>query len=273
MKQFGKHREVKPSMRRRLFFSLGSIAAILILSGVISIVEYRRMSDYVSELIASNINGINLSQRLSDMTQEYGQQMHAVVLMDDITLMPDFDIELFQARTDSLKNSVSSVSSLSIVDTVARSFDTFMKTSLKFDEVFCADSINTGEWFFDCLQPCYDKFLKDIDALNTVVYNELRNNSADFDSGFYRSIMPGFVSVAAGILLVILLMYFIMTNYVKPIYRMSEGIDEYRSIGKRYGYTFDGDDQLANINSGITDLIEENIELKGRIKALRRNEY
>ena len=69
MKLFGKHREVKPSMRRRLFFSHGSIAAILVLSGVISIVEYRRMSDYVSELIASNINSINLSQRLADMTQ------------------------------------------------------------------------------------------------------------------------------------------------------------------------------------------------------------
>ena len=56
-------------MRLRLFASLGSLAAILVLSGVISIIEYRRMSDYVSELIASNIKSINLSQRLSDMTQ------------------------------------------------------------------------------------------------------------------------------------------------------------------------------------------------------------
>jgi len=270
MKLFGKHREVKPSMRRRLFFSLGSIAAILVLSGVISIVEYRRMSDYVSELIASNINSINLSQRLADMTQEYDQQMLAVVLMNDISLMPDFDIKLFQAQADSLKSSVTSVSSLPIVDTVAQSFDTFMKTSLKFDEVFLADTVNTGEWFFGSLQPCYNKFRKDIDILNTAIHNELRNNSADFDSGFYRSIMPGFVSVAAGILLVMLLMYFMMTNYVRPIYRISEGIDEYRSLGKRYGYTFDGDDQLANINTGVTDLIEENLELKSRIKALRK---
>jgi len=145
-----------------------------------------------------------------------------------------------------------------------------MKTSLKFDEVFLADTVNTGEWFFGSLQPCYNKFRKDIDILNTAIHNELRNNSADFDSGFYRSIMPGFVSVAAGILLVMLLMYFMMTNYVRPIYRISEGIDEYRSLGKRYGYTFDGDDQLANINTGVTDLIEENLELKSRIKALRK---
>ena len=37
-------------------------------------------------------------------------------------------------------------------------------------------------------------------------------------------------------------------------------------------HTFDGDDQLANVNEGVADLIEENIELKRRIKALREKE-
>ena len=36
-------------------------------------------------------------------------------------------------------------------------------------------------------------------------------------------------------------------------------------------YDFDGDDQLAEINTGVTEIIEENLELKTRIKALREN--
>lgn len=269
MKLFGKKRESRPSMRLKLFFSLGSLAAILLLSGIISIMEYRRMSDYVSELIASNIKSINLSQRLSDMTQEYDIQMLEVVMTNDISLMPEFDLQLFQSQADSLKNAVTSVTSLPIVDTVATSFDAFMKTSLKFDEVFLADTVNTGKWFFGTLQPCYNKFRDDIDVLNSAIHEELMNNSADFDDGFYRSIIPGVVSVAAGILLVLLLMYFIMVYYVNPIYRMSAGIDNYRTVGNRYGYVFDGDDQLANINSGILELVEENLELKSRVKSLR----
>ena len=94
-------------------------------------------------------------------------------------------------------------------------------------------------------------------------------NSADFDAGFYRSIMPGIVAIGAGFLLIILLFYFIMVYYVKPIYRMSDGIDGYRLSGRRHVYEFDGDDQLANINSGVTELIEENVELKKRIKNFR----
>ena len=269
MSIFKNKSEVKPSMRRRLIFSLGSLAAILLLSGIISIIEYRRMSDYVSELIASNIKSINLSQRLADMTQEYDQQMLAVVLRNDISLMPEFDLHLFQTQADSLKNSVTSVTSHPIVDSVATSFDEFMKTSLRFDEVFLADTVNTSEWFFGTLQPTYNQFRKDMDMLNVAIHDELRANSADFDAGFYRSIIPGVVSVGAGLLLIFLLMYFIMVYYVNPIYRMSAGIDNYKTLGKKYGYVFDGDDQLANINSGITEIIEENIELKARVRGLR----
>ena len=245
-----KKKEKKPSMKKKLFFSLGSLAMILLLSSVISIIEYRRMSDYVSELIAANIKSINLSQKLADLTQEYNDQMLAVVV-------------------HSLRSSFTSSRMLPKVDSVVMSFDAFMKTSLKFDEIFLADNVNTGEWFFGSLQPRYTKLRQDLMSLNEVIHDELLRNSADFDAGFYRSIIPGVVSVGAGLLLIVLLLYFTMAYYVKPIYRMSDGIDSYRLTGRRHVYDFDGDDQLANINAGVTELIEENVEYKKRIKALR----
>ena len=266
-----KKREVKPSMRRKLFFSLGSLAAILLLSGVISILEYRRMSDYVSELITADIKSITLSQRLADITEEYNHQMLAVVVQNDISIMPEFDLNDFNAQADSLKNSFTSETSLPMVDSVATSFNTFMETSLKFDEIFLADSVDTGEWFFGTLQPCYNKFRQDMGALNDSIHEGLRRNSADFDTGFYRSIIPGVVSVGAGLILIMLLFYFIMAYYVNPIYKMSAGVDNYRVAGRRHVYEFDGDDQLANLNSGLTEIIEENVELKRRIKFLKED--
>ena len=264
-----KKREVKPSMRRKLFFSLGSLAAILLLSGFISIVEYRRMSDYVSELIASNIKSITLSQRLADITEEYNHQMLAVVVQNDISIMPEFNLEDFNNQADSLKNSITSEHSIPMVDSVTTSFNTFMNTSIRFDEVFLADSLDTGEWFFGTLQPCYNKFRHDMGVLNDSIHEELRHNSSDFDAGFYRSIIPGVVSVGAGLILIMLLFYFIMSYYVNPIYKIAAGVDNYRISGRKHNYVMDGDDQLADINAGVTELIEENIELKRRIKFLR----
>ena len=269
MKVLGQNKDRRPSMRSKVCLSLGSLAAILLLSGVLAILEYRRMSDYVSELIAANIKSINLSQKLSDITQEYNHQMLAVVVQNDISMMPTFDLQHFMAQSDSLKNSFKSEHALPMVDSVVTSFDNFMKTSLKFDEVFLADNVDTGEWFFGTLQPCYNEFRRDMNTLNESIYNELQANSADFDAGFYRSIIPGVVSVGAGLLLILLLLYFTLFDYVRPICKMAEALSAYRSSGRRYNYTFDGDDQLAEINEGIVEVVEENLELKARVKSLR----
>lgn len=269
MKVLGQNKDRRPSMRSKVCLSLGSLAAILLLSGVLAILEYRRMSDYVSELIAANIKSINLSQKLSDITQEYNHQMLAVVVQNDISMMPTFDLQHFMAQSDSLKNSFKSEHALPMVDSVVTSFDNFMKTSLKFDEVFLADNVDTGEWFFGTLQPCYNEFRRDMNTLNESIYNELQANSADFDAGFYRSIIPGVVSVGAGLLLILLLLYFTLFDYVRPICKMAEALSAYRSSGRRYNYTFEGDDQLAEINEGILEVVEENLELKTRVKSLR----
>ena len=239
-------------MLRKLSLALGSIAAMLLLSGVISILEYRRMSNYVSELIAYDINSINLSRELADMTQEYNLKMLAVVLQNDIALIPQPDMKAFGAQMDSLRVSVTSPNVLPMLDIVESSFNEYIGTSLKFDEIFLADTVNTGEWFFGSLQPSYNKFRRYVAVLNDSINHELLNNSSDFDAGFYRSIIPGVVSVGAGILLVMLLGYFIAAYYVRPIMKMSDGIYNYRQMGKRF-YRIIAEKTLDYVLQELTD--------------------
>lgn len=266
---FRRREKSKPSIRKKALFSLGTLAVILVLSGVISILEYRRMSDYVSDLISANIKSITLSQQLSDITEEYNHQMLAVVIQNDLSLMPDFSKDYFMAQSDALKSSITAESTLPVVRKVDDSFDHFIITSQKFDEVFLADTVDTGEWFFGTLQPAYNEFSHDMSELNAAIHQELHDNSLNFDASFYRSIIPGVVCVCAGLLLVMLLMYFTISNYVNPIYKIAEGLEAYKTKGRRYGYMMEGDDHLAEINAGVTEIIEENIELKQRVKNLK----
>lgn len=261
----------KPSIRRKTVFSLGTIAVILVLSGVISILEYRRMSEYVSGVVSANIKSITLSRQLSDITEEYNHQMLSVVLDNDLSKMPEFDKEYFMSYSDTLKNSITSETTLPVVERVDTSFVKFIETSQRFDEVFLADTVSTGVWFFETLQPAYNDFCHDMTELNSALHQELQDNSVHFDVSFYRSIIPGVICVCAGLLLVILLMYFTIANYVNPIYKIADGLNLYKSSGKRYGYQMEGDDHLSDINSAVTEIIEENIELKHRIKNLKED--
>ena len=257
------------SIKMKMVLALSAIAVILITSGVISILEYRRMSTYVSDMIADDINSINVAQKLATVTDEYNLQILAVIGDDSLNSLPDFDQQGFVSYCDSLRSSISGGNVLPLTDSVLYSYSAYMLTSLELEQVVHSDFIDSRTWYFERLQPSFKRLNGDIDRLSQAMYDDLQANSEDFDQGFYRSIIPVVVAVAVGILLVIMLMFFIISYYVNPLNKMLSGLDEYQASGRRYNYTFDGDDQLVELNEGITDLTEENRQYRRRIKLLK----
>ena len=262
-KALKKLKAVRLTLKYKLVLSLLSIAAILMVSSTISVMEYTSMSSYVSTLIADDIRNINLSRRLSEMSSSYNLEILEIIGEEGPARMPEFDDGYFKSQCDSLRSSGISASSHALADSVLYSYAAYMLTSLELPEVAASDFINTRDWYFDRLKG-------DIDKLAESMYRDLEKNSATFDRGFYRSIIPGIVAVGVGLLLVLMLLFFVLAFYVNPLYRMLEGMRAYRSADKKYTVRFDGDDELAELNEGIGEITGENQQLRRRIKALKK---
>jgi CHASE3 domain sensor protein len=260
------------SLRTKMILSLSAIVVVLVLSSVISILEYRRMSNYVSDLIAEDINSINVAQQLANVTDNYNLQILTVIGDESVNSLPDFDQQEFVFYCDSLRSSFTGKKMLPLTDSVLYSYSAYMLTSLELENVIESDFIDSRTWYFDRLQPSFHRLRGYIDDLSEAMYDDLQQNSEEFDQGFYRSIVPGIVAVGVGVMLVLLLMFFITSYYVNPLIRMLKGLDEYRSMGRRYNYSFEGDDQLSELNDGITELTEENRQYRRRIKQLKDNQ-
>ena len=265
---FKRFRERRLSMRSKLILSLSSIAAILLVSLSISVMEYSGMSDYVSDLIADDISSINVANRLADMSNTYNLQILEVIGDESSVNVPDFDDEYFKSHCDLLRSSVPSNQVKPLADSVMYSYSAYMLTSLELEDVLQSDFIDSRSWYFERLQPRYDRLRTDLGALSEAIYQDLARNSATFEGGFYRSIIPGIVAVGVGLLLVVMLLSFLLAFYVNPLYRMLDGLDAYRSRDKKYNVKFDGDDQLAQLNDGISELANENRQLRSRIKTM-----
>ena len=260
------------SLKQKMVLSLSAIAVVLVVSGVITWLEYRRMSNYVSDMIAEDINSINVAQKLATVTDNYNLQILAVIGDDSLNSLPDFDQQGFVFYCDSLRSSFSRENVLPLTDSVLYSYSAYMLTSLELEQVIQSDFIDSRTWYFERLQPSFNRLSGDIDRLSQAMYDDLQANSEDFDQGFHRSIIPVVVAVSVGIILVLLLMFFIISYYVNPLDRMLRGLDDYRAMGRRYGYAFEGDDQLAELNEGITEVTEENRQLRRRIKLLKESQ-
>ena len=262
-------KEFRLTMRMKLTLSLSAIAVTLLVSSVISIMEYYRMSDYVSDLIADNIRSVNVAQKLSEVTNKYNLDLLTVIGDDSVNTLPDFHQKEFMGHCDSLRNSLTSDKMVPLTDSVVYAYSAYMLTSLELNDVMRSDFIDTRAWYFDRLQPKFRRLNHYIDVLNEAIYDDLKKNSLTFQRGFYRSIIPGAVAVGVGLLLVLMLLFFLLVFYVNPIYRMLSGLNNYRSYNKKYSYSFEGDDQLVELNDGITELTGENQMLRKRVANLR----
>ncbi|MBQ9311315.1 MAG: hypothetical protein IJ222_10720 [Bacteroidales bacterium] len=257
------------SLKAKLYLSLSSIALVLLISSLISVLEYGRMSTYVSDMIAGNVKSINTAQRLSDQANEYNLSVLAVIGDETSIARPAFDELAFTSRCDSLRASAATPALAHLADSVQYAYAAYMLTSFELEDVLQSDFIDTRSWYFERLQPRYNRLRSDIDSLSEAIYEDLAYNSVTFEDAFYRSIIPGLVAVLVGLLLVLMLLFFLESNYANPIYRMLSSLNAYRSYGRNYNYNFEGDDQLSELNTAIRDLTEENKVLRKRISAMK----
>ena len=256
------------SLKSKLTLALSSIAVVLLLSSIISLLEYKRMSTYVSGIIADDIRNIEVAQSLLNAVDSYNLQILAVIGDDNLNTLPEIDQQQFVFRCDSLKSALSQKALVPLADSVMCAYSDYMLASMELQGELYSDD-DTRIWYFERLQPIYGRLRTFIEELSAVMYDELRLNSADYDRGFYRSMIPSAVAVTVGILLIFLLMFFILVYYVTPLGKMVQGLENYKNIGKKYTCTFDGDDDLINLNEGIAELTEENRLLRRRIKDLK----
>ena len=257
------------SMGAKITLSLSLIGIVLLISSVISIMEYTRMSNYVSELIADNINSINVAQKLASVTDDYNLEILAVIGDESSNRLPDFDQAEFVGHCDSLRTLLKSNNKAHLADSVMYSYSAYMLTSLELPQVIESSFINSRDWYFDRLQPTFNRLRYDVDLLNSEIYNELKTNSATFDRGFYRSIIPGAVAVGVGLLLILLLMFYLLVYYVNPTNKMLRSLREYKN-GGAYSLDFEGDDQLKELNTLISEMTDENAHLVSRLKSLKK---
>jgi len=257
-------------MKKKISLAIGAIAAMLIISGVISVLEFSRMSDTVSAIIAEDIENINISQKIASTSERFNLQiLETVGDADSLTAVTNFDLDSEITECEDVFLELADVQEMPLTDTLMDVFIAYLDEASNLEEVVLSDFKNSRDWYFDELQPRYNELTLMLDLYNEAIHDDLKLKAQDFEEGFYRSIIPGMVTVVAGLMLLFLLLFFLLAYYVDPIYKMLGALEDFTQRGRKYSYTFEGDDQLCKLNEELTEITDENSELRKRIVKLR----
>jgi methyl-accepting chemotaxis protein len=250
-------------LRKKVSLGFVVIGAILFLSSIIAIFEFNRIRHSVTDLMKDNINSINTSRMLLELTDEYHFMLLSSVIMDSTLNSAEvvYD-DRFEKYIGSIKSQFASEAEIATADSLSIAYKRYLAEISSASNIMKLSVNERKEWYNNKLMPVYKNLRNYKRQLGLLTQGALAKNTAGLQEGFYRSIMPGIIAVAAGILLVLLFNYFLNLYFISPILLISRGIKNYKEFNKSYNVQFDNDDELQDLNGEIKTLIEEHKNLK-----------
>jgi methyl-accepting chemotaxis protein len=250
-------------LRKKISLGFVVIGAILFLSSIIAIFEFNRIRHSVTDLMKDNINSINTSRMLLELTDEYNFMLLSSVIMDSTLNSTEvvYD-DRFEKYIGSIKSQFASEAEIATADSLSVAYKRYLAEISLASNIMTLSVSERKEWYNNKLMPVYKNLRNYKRQLGLLTQGALAKNTAGLQEGFYRSIMPGIIAVAAGIILVLLFNYFINLYFISPILLISRGLKSYKEFNKSYTVQFDNDDELQDLNEEVRSLIEEHKTLK-----------
>ncbi len=258
-----KIKQIDFGIRNKVLLGFVVIGLMLFTSGVIAFFEFGRMSERLSVLLSNNMSNLSTSTAIFNLVDKENTILLEKLRDDNLSHIPSFSSEKVLSQIKLLQQNYTNDKERALADSINYSYVAYIQVINELESVWFDSYQSKNEWYFSKLQLTYEKLRGYIQKYYIISQSSVGGNFDNLNESFYRSIMPGIIAIAVGIVLVILFNYFINLFILKPIIRINKALKNYRDIDKEYNVTFDyGGDQLQELNDNIKDIVDENIALK-----------
>lgn len=260
-----KRKKSRRTIRRKVRTGFIILGTILFFSSVIAIFEFVRINRASSGVINDNILSINAERSLMESSELYNMELFE--MLDEDTPSKDFSTSIhdsFVSTLEALPDNFTTEKENSYADSVRYAYSAYMQVVMEAPEIWEQGPEARQDWYFGRAQQYFSYLRNYINDLNAITNEALQANSEMMESTFFRSMMPSVAALLVGLIVILLFNAFLTFYVIKPITKMGKGVKDFVRFGKDYNITFDGDDEISDLNDTLTDLIDEHKTLKNR---------
>ncbi|MBR3526943.1 MAG: hypothetical protein IKN88_04125 [Bacteroidales bacterium] len=260
-----KRKKSRRTIRRKVRTGFIILGTILFFSSVIAIFEFVRINRASSGVINDNILSINAERSLMESSELYNMELFE--MLDEDIPPKDFSTSIhdsFVSTLEALPDNFTTEKENSYADSVRYAYSAYMQVVMEAPEIWEQGPEARQDWYFGRAQQYFSYLRNYINDLNAITNEALQANSEMMESTFFRSMMPSVAALLVGLIVILLFNAFLTFYVIKPITKMGKGVKDFVRFGKDYNITFDGDDEISDLNDTLTDLIDEHKTLKNR---------
>jgi methyl-accepting chemotaxis protein len=246
---------MKKSLKLKIYLSFLLLIAMLAVAGVVSIHEFRKLSDNLQSLIEDNYKTIKAAKNMMEALERedsgvlllmIGEWEHGRAILDSAD-------NSFKTAFDIVKNNITESGEDKHIIDIKNKYETYKKewvlpivgTSKQKDIIWYKSNI-------------HQKFLDVKEAVNSlIILNEenMHDTASNIKNKAHRAIMPGIVSIISALVFSLMLSFFITRYFVHPIVQLVEAVKFYEPDQKLLSSNINSNDEIKQLEQAINNLL------------------
>jgi HAMP domain-containing protein len=244
-------------IRSKIMYGFLTLAAMLSLAGIISIVEFRNMGQSVEKLLDENYLSIASSQRMTESIEKCNNGILLILIgkFDEGRAIIDKADSVFISNLKIAKSHINQPGEDSLVTSIDTLFLSYRKLWLR---------PLTGElyeskldWYFHIANKSFTTLVQKIEYLSEMKSQSIYTTTASLKNKAKRAVMPGIVAIIAALVFSVIFNYFINYYFVSPIIKISKGVNDYSAYGIPFKVNIETNDELLDLKDSVENMVNK----------------
>ncbi len=243
------------SLKTKIFLSFLLLILMLVVAGVMSIVELRKMGGSAEKVMENNYQSIETSKTMLDAVE----REDSGVLMWMLGETAKGSQTVGQANgimQKALKDALLNLSEINEDEYVKKVENGYKAYHATVEKIISSDG-NLAEnkiTYFEELEPLFIELKNAINSLMVLNQHQMYSQVAIMKDNSERSMMPGIISVVAAVVFAMLLNFFISISFINPIHKLIEGIKSFYPGSRKIDAKITSDDEIKTLENEINNL-------------------
>ena len=249
---------------RRITVAFLSIAAVLTVSGVISLVELNHLSYDAEAAITASGREMEVARRLTRLAHTHSHAMIDISVFGDESARAkcaesaaEVEEIIASARKSASEEMLQSLDVLAAhITDMQRLADGYVPfEAVGGDTLVMVAERNAHSWYKSNYEPIYGKYVAQVECYTELLRDQLAPRADLLSKNAHRSVIPVFISLSVMIAVVLMFYFFIYIYGVKPILSINKALADYLQFKIPYKPKADMVDEIKDLNDNIENLV------------------
>lgn len=241
------------NLKLKIFSSFMLLVLMLVIAGLMSIWELRKMNNSFSDVIDNNYQSIEHALKVIYALE----REDSGILMLYLGSIDEGETVINSANTTialsmiEIKKNATEPGEEDVIENIEREYQTYFSL---LDSVV-SNKINPQQMDYNNLHKQFIKTKTEMTNLLELNQTSMYSKATEMHNKLYQTMMPGIVSIILAIVFALLLNFFISRYFVNPLHKLIEATRSYKPPLANLTVDIKSEDELKTLQMEINSLI------------------